>query len=121
VDAGCIRTDEWCLDDFTKRNTFSEPGVYTQLICNLPDENFFQYIHGSSYIAGSHILFHRDFILSYIEKYKEMIQLYIDNKLSIIDDQYIIASMSKTCIFLKPILYDNIPCADKWFFFFNLI
>jgi len=114
VDAGCVRTEEWNLDDFTRHNTFSEPGVYVQLLNPLPKQEFFQF-DKKSYIAGSHILFHRSKIDLFIQSYKEVVDKYIRNKKCIIDDQYIIASMNVT-----PVM-NVISCPDKWFFFFSII
>jgi hypothetical protein len=119
VDAGCVRTESWNLDDFTRRNVISQPGVYLQLLNNLSNKEFFQY-GGGSYIAGSHILFHKSLISNFIENYKQTINKYIENKLCIIDDQYIIASMIKTSVFLKPIIFNGI-CPDRWFFMFYVI
>jgi len=120
VDAGCLRTEEWNLDDFTRRNTFSEPGVYVQLLNPLPNQEFFQFKKEISYIAGSHILFHRSKIHSFIQSYKEVVGKYIQHKKCIIDDQYVIASMCKDSSFLKPIL-DAVSCPDRWFFMFYVI
>ena len=121
VDAGCVRTNAWNLDDFTRRNTFSEPGVYVQLLNPLPEQDFFQFnSHGPSYIAGSHILFHRSKIDLFIQSYKEVVNTYIQNKMCVIDDQYIIASMCKDSSFLKTIPH-NISCPDRWFFMFYVI
>ena len=118
VDAGCVRTEEWNLDDFTRRNTFSEPGVYVQLLSTLPSKEFFEF--PDVFISGSHILFHRSFIQSYIESYSKTIIQYIENKYSIIMDQYIIASMCKDSSFLKTVPY-KISCPDRWFFMFYVI
>lgn len=118
VDSGCVRTDEWDLDEFTRRNTFSEPGVYLQLLTPLPCKEFFEY--PDVFIAGSHILFHRSYIQPYIDIYSKTINQYIENKYSIIMDQYIMASMCKDTSFLKTVPYD-ISCPDRWFFFFNVI
>lgn len=119
VDAGCVRTEEWNLNDFTRRNTFSEPGTYLQLLKPLPSKELFEF--PNVFVAGSHILFHRSKIHSYIQSYKEIVNKYIQNKKCIINDQYVMASMAKTCNFLIPILYDNAYCPDKWFFFFSVI
>jgi len=118
VDAGCVRTEEWNLNKFTRRNTFSEPGVYVQLLTQLPSKKFFEF--PDVFIAGSHILFHRSKIDFYIESYKENINKYIQNKKCIINDQYVIASMCKDSSFLKTVPY-NISCPDRWFFFFSII
>ena len=118
VDAGCVRTDKWNLTDFTTRNTFSDPGVYLQLLHPLPSKDFFEF--PDIFIAGSHILFHQSKIDLYIELYKETINNYVQNKKCIINDQYIIASMCKDSSFLKIIPHD-ISCPDRWFFFFNII
>jgi len=121
VDAGCVRKDEWNLDDFTCRDTFSESGVYIQLLNPLPKQDFFQFnSYQTDYIAGSHILFHRSKIDLFIESYKEVVNTYIQNKMCVIDDQYIIASMCKDSSFLKVVPH-NISCPDKWFFMFYMV
>ena len=118
VDAGCVRTNEWDLTNFTRQNTFSDPGVYLQLLTPLPSKEFFEF--PDIFIAGSHILFHRSKINLYIQLYKETINKYNQNNKCIINDQYIIASMCKDSSFLKTIPH-NLSCPDKWFFFFYLI
>jgi len=118
VDAGCVRTEDWNLNNFTRRNTFSDPGVYVQLLHALPSKDLFEL--PDVFIAGSHILFHRSKIDFYIESYKENINKYIQNKKCIINDQYVIASMCKDSSFLKLVSY-NVSCPDKWFFFFSII
>jgi hypothetical protein len=118
VDAGCVRTESWNLDKFTRRNTFSEPGVYVQLLTPLPSKKFFEF--PDVFIAGSHILFHRSYIQSFIDSYNEQMNKYIESKYSIIMDQYIIASMCNNSSFLKKVPY-NISCPDKWFFMFYVI
>lgn len=120
VDCGSVRTDSWDLDNFTRRNTFSKPGVYLQLLNPLKNKDFFEY--PDIFIAGSHILLHESYIDQYIEKYKETLKIYVEADHSVISDQHIIAGMVNTCDFLTPILYKNINnCPDYWFFFFNLI
>jgi hypothetical protein len=118
VDAGCVRTDAWNLDHFTHRNTFSDPGVYVQLLTQLAPKHFFEF--PDVFIAGSHILFHRSYIQRYIESYIQTINQYIENKYSIIMDQYIIASMCKHSLFLKKVPC-KISCPDRWFFMFYMI
>jgi hypothetical protein len=118
VDAGCVRTEEWKLDDFTHRNTFSDPGVYVQLLTQLASKEFFEF--PDVFIAGSHILFHRSYIQPFIDSYNEQMNKYIKNNFSTISDQYIIASMCKDSSFLKTVPY-NISCPDKWFFMFYVI
>ena len=118
VDAGCVRTEEWNLDDFTHRNTFSEPGVYLQLLEPLPSKEFFEF--PDVFVAGSHILFHRSYIERYIETYIQTINQYIGKNYSIIMDQYIMASMCKNSLFLKTVPY-KISCPDRWFFMFYMI
>jgi hypothetical protein len=113
-----VRTEEWNLNKFTRRNTFSDPGVYVQLLHALPSKDLFEL--PDVFIAGSHILFHRSKIDFYIESYKENINKYIQNKKCIINDQYVIASMCKDSSFLKLVSY-NVSCPDKWFFFFSII
>jgi hypothetical protein len=115
VDAGCVRTDAWNLNDFTRRSIFPEPGVYVQLLKPLPKQEFFQY-GGGSYIAGSHILFHKTSINTYIQSYKNTLTKYISNKKCVIDDQYIIASMPN----IIPVNYSGY-CPDRWFFMFYAI
>jgi len=120
VDCGSVRTDSWDLDNFTKRNTFSNPGIYLQLLNPLENKDFFKY--PDIFIAGSHILLHKSYIDKYIEKYKETVEIYVKSHHSVISDQHIIARMVKTCDFLTPILYNKIySCPDKWFFMFYLI
>jgi hypothetical protein len=120
VDAGCIRDEAWDLNDFTKRKKFNHAGVFVQLLNELPNEDFFKY--PDVFIAGSHIHFHRNFITEYIEQYKKTVQKYIDRKVPVIMDQYIIATMTKSSEFIFPTLYDaNSSCVDKWFFFFDVI
>jgi hypothetical protein len=95
-------------------------GVFVQLLNELPNEDFFKY--PDVFIAGSHIHFHRNFITEYIEQYKKTVQKYIDRKVPVIMDQYIIATMTKSSEFIFPTLYDaNSSCVDKWFFFFDVI
>ena len=118
VDAGCVRTDAWNLDDFTRRSTFSDPGVYVQVLSHLPSKEIFEY--PDVFLAGSHILFHRSKIDSYIESYKETVDKYIQHKKCIINDQYIMASMCRNSSFLKPILH-TVSCPDEWFFLFYVI
>jgi hypothetical protein len=118
VDAGCVRKDEWNLDDFTNRNTFSESGVYVQLLTQLASKEFFEF--PDVFIAGSHILFHRSYIQSFIDSYNEQMNKYIKNNFSTISDQYIMASMCKNTSFLKTVSY-TISCPDKWFFMFYVI
>ena len=119
VDAGCVRTESWELSNFTQRNTFSEPGVYLQLLNSIPTNKDF-FVYPDVYIAGSHILFHRTKIMPYIERYRRVINNYVQNKKPIINDQYIMASMCKDCSFIKPILCRT-SCPDKWFFMFYVV
>lgn len=118
VDAGCVRTDEWNLNDFTRRNTFSHPGVYLQLLRLLPSKEFFKF--PDEFIAGSHILFHKSYINSYIEIYKKTLNYYIQKNFSIIMDQYIMASMCRNSSFLNPVI-KKVSCPDEWFFMFYVI
>lgn len=118
VDAGCVRADGWNLNDFTRRNTISEPGVYLQLLNSLPSKEFFEY--PDVFIAGSHILFHRSYISEFIEEYKKTIIKYEKAKKSLISDQHIMNSMCKNSSFLKPIIH-NFSCPDPWFFMFYVI
>jgi hypothetical protein len=120
VDCGSVRSDVWDLDNFTRRNTFSRPGIYLQLLNELENKDYFKY--PDIFIAGSHILVHQSYIEEYIEKYKETVKIYVESNHSVISDQHIIAEMVKTCNFLKPVLYVNRGnCPDHWFFFFNAI
>lgn len=122
VDVGCIRDDAWDLNKFTTRNKFQHVKVYVQTLNNIPrEDDFFQFKLGQQLIGGSHILFHRNIIVDYIKNYKETVQTYINKNLSVIDDQYIIARMTKTSELIFPVLYDNSSCLDKWFFFFDVI
>jgi len=118
VDAGCVRTEAWELSKFTKRNLVLEPGVYLQLLNTLPSKEFFEY--PDVFIAGSHILFHRSYIDLFIESYRTTVNTYIQDKKSIISDQYIMASMCSKYPFLRTIQSTgNFP--DKWFFLFYVI
>ena len=120
VDAGSVRTDTWDLVNFTRKRNFETPGIYLQLLNHIPkDKNFFRY--PDSFVAGSHIVFHRSYIDVFIDNYKETIKKYVDATHPLINDQHVIASMTKFCPFLIPILYNNISCPDKWFFFFYVI
>jgi hypothetical protein len=120
VDCGCVRTDIWNLDNFTKRNTFSTPGIYLQLLNPLENKDFFKY--PDVFIAASHILIHRSYIDKYIEKYRETVEIYVEADECVISDQHILTKMVKTCDLLTPILYDNRKnCPDKWFFMFYLV
>ena len=121
VDCGCIRNDSWLpiIDGFGSRTLPSIKGVYVQLLNPIPDKNFF--IYPNIHVAGSHILFHKDYIDTYITAYSDMLKEYNKNNIPLISDQYIITSMIKrNYTFLHYILYNpiyhNVP--DKWFFFF---
>jgi hypothetical protein len=124
VDAGCVRTEKWepVLKDFGKREITLTPGVYIQsLNDNIPNEDYFKYKYGVDYIAGSHILFHKDYINEYIKKYNEMLLSYSHNTVPAIMDQYIITSLSLKHSFVKRIeLIKNVSVIDRWFFFFYL-
>jgi hypothetical protein len=85
VDSGCVRKEEWNLDDFTRRNKITEPCVYLQLLKPLLSKEFYNF--PDKFIVGSHILFHRTCIDSYIQTYRETVNKYINKKTSIISDQ----------------------------------
>lgn len=123
IDAGCIRSDDWkhIIHDFGKRNFNLIPGVYLQLLNEIPDKYFFTFPDRS--IAASHILFHRNFIDDFIKEYNNVLVDYENSNITIIKDQYIIASMVKKGVsFLITIDYNpQIHCVpESWFFFFLL-
>ena len=122
VDAGCVRTDAWQphLTTFGKRPNELSEGVYYQLLSNLPTEiRFFR--HPDTFIAGSHILFHTDYICKFIDSYENTLRDYALNNQSVISDQYIMARMSFYSKFMKPLLFNNaIHTVSEWFFFFSV-
>ena len=121
VDAGCIRNDAWAaiIDNFGKRKLPDIPGIYCQLLNNSINKKYFKFPDIS--IAGSHILFHKNFIQLFINSYSDMLKQYNSNNISLISDQYIISSMALTYSFINTILYNpNIHSIDRWFFFFYL-
>jgi len=125
VDAGCVRKEEWepVLKKFGTRIFFQlNPGVYIQsLNNNIPNKDYFTYEYGVDYIAGSHILFHKDYIDIFIDKYTEIVYNYIKNNAPVIMDQYIITSMSLKFDFIHSIIYDkSMNAIDRWFFFFHV-
>lgn len=119
VDSGSIRSDDWkpLLSDFGKRPLPSSPGVYLQKINDIPENKYFKYNFFA--IAGSHILFHKDYIAKFIEHYCNMVREYEKENVSLIMDQYIMASIvsqkKMEGIFT---IRKNIECPDEWFFFF---
>lgn len=122
VDAGCIRNDNWqsIISNFGNRYIPENPGVYIQLLYNIPDNKlYFEY--PDVYVAGSHILLHKSYIDEYNKCYSKMLKEYQLIKIPLIMDQYIMASMSKHTPFIHSVLYNkltNVP--DEWFFFFAL-
>jgi len=125
VDAGCVRKEEWepVLKKFGKANhSLLKTGVYIQsLNNNIPNKDCFTYKYGVDYIAGSHILFHKDYIDIFIDKYTEIVYNYIKNNAPVIMDQYIITSMSLKFDFIHSIIYDkSMNAIDRWFFFFHV-
>lgn len=124
VDAGCIRDERWenILNDFGNRSYDLKKGVYMQLLNNFPNnKTYFRFVRDENYIAGSHILFHKDYIDKYLEEYNKTIKDYISNSVPIIMDQYIMATIALRNSFIIPILYDQkIDAIDKWFFFFYI-
>ena len=117
VDAGCVRTDAWNLHSFGKRHHSLEPGVYHQLLRPLPNKEY--YVHPDVYIAGSHIVFHKNYIDKYIDCYRAMMVEYMHANISLISDQYVIASMIPKHAFIHTIPVTH-PVVNEWFFFFNL-
>ena len=124
VDAGCVRTEKWepILKDFGTRENSLIPNVYIQsLNKNIPNNNFFTYKYGVDYIAGSHILFHKNYIDEYIKLYNETVESYSKNNISAIMDQYIITSISLKQTFIHRIELPDIESViDRWFFFFYI-
>lgn len=124
VDAGCIRDEKWetILQDFGKRPYDLKKGVYMQLLDNFPNnKTYFNFVRYENYIAGSHILFHKDYIDKYLEEYTKTIEEYVRNCIPVIMDQYIMATVALKNSFINTILYDKtINAIDKWFFFFYL-
>jgi hypothetical protein len=120
VDAGCVRTNSWknILENFGKQPIILEPAVYVQSFYSIPNKLFFQY--PDTYIAGSHILFHKKYMNTFVESYGETLKMYEKNRISLTSDQYIMASMIvQNCEFLKIILYDSsIYVPEPSFLFF---
>ena len=120
VDIGSIRTDNWkpLLSDFGKRPLPSYPGVYLQQIRDIPNDNYFVFPFKA--IAGSHILFHKDYIDKFIECYYCMLSEYERKNVSLISDQYIIASIvSQKKMDNLFTIKNNVYSPDEYFFFFS--
>ena len=121
VDSGSIRSDSWqtLLETFGTRSLPITPGVYKQLLKPIPQKHFFEF--PDIYVAGSHILFHKTYIDNYNFAYLSVLDNYNKHNISVIMDQYIMATMSLRYSFVKTILYNpEIKAIDKWFFFFCL-
>lgn len=130
VDSGCIRVDSWkepCKQLF-KRNTLA-PGVYLQNLNPIPKEQEFFQFTGDYWIAGALIYAHRDYIHTFSSTYDNMLKKYDVAGVSVISDQYIMASIvnKNSETYLKTINFYEMKqelvasCPDQWFFFLSYI
>ena len=118
IDAGCIRKDlcEGIYQSFLNRNmNLLNPGVYLQQINKIEPKEF--YIYPDICIAGAIIVFHRNFIDIYIEEYNKTLINYYYNKIPLIMDQYIMASLVKFPWLHTIKGYEFNSIYDRWFFF----
>jgi hypothetical protein len=121
VDCGSLRNDSWkpYMNDFGKRHVPSHPGVYIQQIRDIPEDKYFKYPFYA--VAGSHILFHKEYIANFIECYYNMLREYERENVSLISDQHIIHSMkSQNKMVNLFTIRNNVNCPDEWFFFYVL-
>lgn len=118
VDAGSLREDYPQIEKFGSRTLPDTFGIYLQLLKPLT-KTFFSF--PDWYIAASHILFHKDYINQYVSLYDETLKIYEEEKIPLIVDQYIIASMVPNAPFIHTILVDpdTLPIY-RWFFFYLL-
>jgi hypothetical protein len=125
MDAGCIRTDEWepYLEDFTQRPFFKRiPGVYCQALASLPSLiDVCRYEHGNV-IAGALIVFHRNFIQTYIDDYNECLNEYDKLGVSATSDQLVMCTTAvRYSAYIYCIERGKFWTPDEWFFFLALI
>ena len=127
VDAACVRTDSWSstLSMFGKRELPKTPGIYLQLLNQMPHKKrFFAYRSSSDYdvfIAGSHCLFHKNHVNQFVDAFHKTIQEYDNECKSLISDQHIMSTMTYDYTFIMPILYDiSLNSICEWFFFFSV-
>ena len=117
IDAGSLRKEWPEIEKFGTRPLPETPGVYLQLLKPI-NKSFFSF--PDTYTAGSHILFHKEHVNTFVDSYSGMINIYEKEKISLISDQYIINSMLASNIsFLHPILV-NIQTPNNWFFFYSI-
>jgi hypothetical protein len=120
VDAGSIRTDEWepYMLDFGSR-PLPSPGCYVQQIRNIDDSKYFQFPFIG--LAGSHIVFHKNYVSKFTERYYDMVREYVMNEKCTISDQYIISSLisQKKMNELFPIMISS-TYPNEWFFFYGV-
>jgi len=123
VDCGSLRTDDWepQLHDFGKRALPESSGVYLQVIRTMPAKRqLFGFRTESDcdyHIAGSHILFNKEYINRFIQSFYTIIREYSTCGKSLISDQNIMNTMSYDNHFMK-LIPNNVNCPDGWFFFF---
>lgn len=119
VDVGCVRTDGWkdTLRAFGKRPAPSIPGVYLQLLNKLPSSRRY-FSFPDIFIAGSHCLFHKDFIHPFLDGFYKVLSEYDARGNSLTMDQYILATMTYDYSFIIP-LTQQCATIDMWFFFFS--
>jgi hypothetical protein len=119
-DAGCIRNDNWNLNNFGK-NLPKHSKISLQLINNItiPDSKLFSYPN-HPFIAGAIITGNASAWKKHSFNYDQIVQKYIDNNITINSDQYIY----QTCILIYPDDYDlvyKIDSPDEWFFFLHYL
>ena len=129
IDAGGIRKNTWkpFLENFTGRNFTTEPGVYMQVLDEIPHYKPY-FIYPNQYVAGALILFHRECVEDYINDYNTILREYDNQEIPGSSDQYIMASLINkyprwTGVLrgkVKPFQYVN-SCPDPWYFFLSLL
>jgi hypothetical protein len=117
VDAGSLRQEWPGIEYFGKRALPEVHGVYVQLLRSIVNKQFFAY--PEYYIAGSHILFHKEYVNTFVSLYDKTLKIYEKEKISLISDQYIMASMVSSNSFPYPVLL-NVQTPDNWFFFYSV-
>jgi hypothetical protein len=103
VDAGSLRQEWPEIEKFGTRQLPETPGVYLQLLKPIIDKKFFSF--PDTFIAGSNILFHKEYVNAFVNSYDEALKIYEKEKISLISDQHIMASIASKISFLYPIFY----------------